>query len=307
MKYDQYFFNNLLTYLGFKSVSNEKLDKGNHGMKWTFKHPVDGVTVEVIYASKASFFPPIMIKIHDPNKEFLDLLHSFFKFHNVSHKLSKLELTFDFITDEIYKLKEFLKSHLFMKQQRSESGSCKTTFYANNLRRSVRGMRVYPKLEKCCVRMELVMNGPLLRRLNITFPLDSIDQLDLRRFFTFMLLDQEHLRKYLIRCNRKQISESESDQRMPGMGRDLIMCLISSWIRSAVEDDYGEASMMKQVEILKSERGVPNYSRFLLPHEELQREFEKQVYGQTFLKSRHEPPWVNYRLNSPHILKKKLI
>jgi hypothetical protein len=64
-----------------------------------------------------------------------------------------VELTFDFFTEEVIRLREFLKSYAFMKNARSKPGRKKTTFYLNNLRKSVRGMKIYTRPEWEKVRM----------------------------------------------------------------------------------------------------------------------------------------------------------
>jgi hypothetical protein len=284
-KDDPYFFRNILIPLGFKSIRNDKLDSGNYRMKWSFKNPDDNVIVEVFYSCQSLWLPSMLVKIHDPNIEFLNLLDSFLSSNNIHFNLSYLEMTFDFYTEEVIKLREFLKTHLFMKQQRSKSGHKGTTFYTNNLRKSVRGMRVYSRPGWNHARMELVMKSPLLKRLNLTFPLHSIDSLDLSRFFQFMVFDKERIHKYLCWRNRKKIMEAE--KRRLGFG-NLIRQQIRSWLNCYMINDHGDYEyIMKINEKLRSGRlSLPNHSRFLHPLDDFNMEFNRQVSSQSFLKSR---------------------
>ena len=273
---------------GFKSKRNIMLEEEKYAMIRKFVSLDDQVIVEIFYGSKELFYPPLQLKIHDPNKEFLNLLDSFFIYHNIHPKLSYLELTFDFYTKEAIKLMKLLETHLFMKQQRSESWRCETTFYTNDLRNSVRGMRVYyHKLDLNCVRMELTLKSQLLKRQNLTFPLSSVDSLDLSQFFQFMKLDKAWIEKHLIWRNRKQISELEKRKRKYS---SLIERMIESELWGlTIEDDGRDASLMKKKERLKSEDfSLPNYSRFFVPFDELNTEFNRQVSSQSFLKSRNK-------------------
>jgi len=258
------------------------LGRNNHQMKWSFKNHDAGVTAEVFYAPKKLFLPKMLLKIHDPNKKVVSLLHKSFINHKINPILSFVELTFDFFTDEVVKIRDFVNSYTFMKNARSKPGKINTTYYLNNLRRSARGMRTYPKSELKCFRIEVTLKRQLLKRLNLSFPFKSIDSLDLTRFFLFRMVDQESLYKYLIWSNRKLIEKI--DQKRPGFG-NLVVCQISSWINSIVIDDYGRTTpLMNQIAALKFENGIPNYSRFLLQLEDFGSEFIRQVSVQKFLR-----------------------
>jgi hypothetical protein len=277
---------NILTAFEFRSISNKKLDKGPYRFKQSFKNS-DNIVIELFYHPKAQYFPVMQMKIHDPNRELLDLLHSSFKDYSIPVNVSYVEMTFDFYTEEVIKLREYLKTHLFMTQQRSKSGRKRTTFYTNNLRKSVRGMRVYSRPGWNHARMELVMKSQLLKRLNLTFPLHSIDSLDLSRFFQFMVFDKERIHKYLCWCNRKQIMEAE--KRRLGFG-NLIRQQIRSWLNCFMINDHGDYEyIMKINEKLRSGRlSLPNHSRFLHTLDEFNTEFCRQVSSQKCLKSRNK-------------------
>ncbi len=274
-----------------RSISNTRLEKGNYEMKRTFLYSdKTNIRIDVFYGSKSLYTPAIKLNIHDPDSLFLRDLSSILNICHHHPKLSFVEMSFDFYSDDLKNLKDFLKAHLFMAYQSKKSKSFKeeNTFYTNNLRKSQRGMRVYPKLEKNCVRMELDLKRSVIKKLNLTPPLAGIDSLDLSKYFCFTEVDLQLLRKYLIWSARKQTDQANS--RRSGSG-NLIVCMIDSWLRSLCIDDYDdkeidmERSMMGKVEILKSNRGVPSYSRFLVPMEDFQLEFTRQVSSDCFLKN----------------------
>lgn len=279
---DQQTLKSILISIGFKSVRNNKLDNGNYQMEWIFKHPDTGVTAEVFYAPKELCFPSMSVKLHDPNLEVVNSLHQSFIKNKINHKLSFVELTFDFFTADVIRLREYLKSFTFMKNARSKAGRKETTFYLNDLRKSVRGMRIYTKPNWDHVRMEVTLKSPILKRLGLSLPLASIDSLDVTRYFLFKSIDQEHLRKYLIWSNRKLIERL--NRKRPGSG-DLVACQITSWINCIVMNDRGGSSpLMDQVGAFKAENAIPNFNRFLLPFDDFNAKFTRQVSGQKFLR-----------------------
>jgi hypothetical protein len=278
---DQYTLRDILTSIGFKPIRKDRLDKGNYQMHWNFKNPDNGITVEVFYASKKICFPSLLLKINDPDKVMVTQLHEIFFKNKITVKLSFVELTFDFYTDNVIRLREFLKSFTFMRNSRSKPGKKKTTFYLNNIRKSVRGMRIYTRPEWKKVRMEVTLKSQILKRLGLSFPFDSIDSLDVARFFSFKLINRESFQNYLIWSNRKLIEEI--DQKRPGFG-NLVVCQIHSWINSIVLDDYGRTTpMMEQIALLKFNKAIPNYSRFLFQLDDFSSEFLSQISGQKFL------------------------
>jgi len=143
-------------------------------------------------------------------------------------------------------------------------------------------MRIYTRPESNHVRMEVTLKSQLLKRLGLSFPLDSIDSLDLTRFFSFKFVDQERLRKYLIWSNRELIEKI--DQKCPGFG-NLVICQIQSLINSIVLDDHGNATpLMDQVRGFRLNNSIPTFSRFLHPIDDFSKEFTIKVSGQKFLR-----------------------
>lgn len=130
----------------------------------------------------------------------------------------------------------------------------------------------------------MTLRGQLLKRLNLAFPLSSVDSLDLSRFFQFKVLDRDRLEKHLLWCNRKQIVEL--DKRKSGYG-NLMRQMINSGLRGLMTNAYsGNEYLMDINEKFRSgEFGLSNYSRFFTPIDEFNMEFCKQVSSQSFLKS----------------------
>ena len=193
--------------------------------------------------------------------------------------MSQLEIAFDFFPEKLFDLYTFLKEHLYLKYSRTDPyGWYETTFYANNLRKSCKGMRIYIKrLEnRRSVRLELLLNREAIRCLGLGFP-PALGSLSFLRYFEFKTLSEDRLRNYMIRQKQDQIAESE--RRRPGFG-GLVICQIDSWISSFFGS---EESLMGKIAFLKSKKGLPNYWRFLDPVEELNTEFIGRVASQRFL------------------------
>lgn len=242
----------------------------------------DNSKIELTYSPTALYLPQLMIKIHDVNSRIIRTFHSFLKKSNIPVNLSQLELSFDFYSDNQEETKEFLHRHLFLRYPRSSSFSIKTTHYTNDLRKDTKGMRIYPKRELLCTRMELVLKSRILKRYGIKFPLRKIDSLDLSHFFRFVDIDTEAVHRYLFKKTMKQITRfPERRKRFDGLADTHVR----SYIDIITRNNYGEDDLMKKVRKLKrSLLKVPNHYRFLYPLPDFNKEFFKQVSEQEFLK-----------------------
>lgn len=272
----------------FKLVSDLKLNRGNYDMKRTYRSDTDIASVEIIHGLKNPLprYPSLLIKIHDPNEEFLSLLDSFFKYHAIEVNVSLIEFTFDFKTDDPIELFDFLKSHLFLKNIRTKPYSqYSSTFYTNNIRQSSKGMRVYLKTlkgdDKQVVRLELVLKRSIIKRLGLEFPLSNIDTVDLSKFFSFNFIDEERINKYLCWKHRKQIAEVEMRRKRFGGG--IIKRIIYNGLRGTIGR---EESLMEKVGMLKSKEIVPNYSRFLEPLDGFNSDFFEMASRDHFIQSK---------------------
>jgi hypothetical protein len=167
-----------------------------------FYHPDNEIGIFIWYLPKSVHLPPLYMKIHNPNGKVIRLLYRLFNSHHVQPNFSEVELTFDFFVANRVGFSDFLRNHLFLKYQRSKSFWVRDTFYPNNLRKSRRGMRSYGKeiSQHHVCRMELILKKGILKKQKIDHPKD-LDHLDLSRFFTFMRMDKDGLRKHEIWCN----------------------------------------------------------------------------------------------------------
>ncbi|MGD0021708.1 MAG: hypothetical protein ABSC54_05335 [Smithellaceae bacterium] len=283
-KYEKQIYS-LLELYKFRLVSNEKLGKGNYDIKRTYKSDNDIASIEIMRGVKKRFYPALLIKIHDANRELLSILDSFFKYNSIKITVSVIEMTFDFSTDDRIKFIEFMKSHLVLKHTRAKANSgYRTTFYTNDIRTSAKGMRVYDDAfkgnDKKMVRMELVLNRAVIRKLGLEFPLSSIDLVDLSKFFSFKVINEKRIKDYLFWKHRKRIAAAE--ERRKGMGS-----LFKAHLNSHLSCILVKESLMENLDNLKSEkRMIPNYSRFIEPLDWFNSDFLERASSDNFIKSK---------------------
>ena len=90
-------------------------------------------------------------------------------------ELSSLEIAFDFYGDSLYKLFFLLVSSIFLKFNRKGCryyyGAETMTFYASDLSRSLKGLKIYPKSEggECFLRLELTLKRNILKKHGLNF------------------------------------------------------------------------------------------------------------------------------------------
>ena len=179
--------------------------------------------------------------------------------------VKKVELAWDFYVNNVWGFQEIIEQHLFLKHQRNPSRKFKNTFYTNDLRKSVKGVRVYTKPKEFdyrdCVRLELEIHRPKIKKLGIEFPVQARHlDLDYRNYFEFRMIDLDKIYRYFVmdRSNRRRMAEM--NKKRTGWGQ-LVLRHIEDWIRY-----LAKMPLMQAVEILKSEDyGIPNYARFLKP------------------------------------------
>ena len=147
-------------------LNNFKLTKTNfHQNKkfhWSKEYSDDNIQIQLFHNMmiKGVLIPTIMIKIHDPNKELLDLFHNYFSKLSIIYKLSQVELTFDFYTEDLEDFQEFLDNKLRLRYQKQKSFNIEDTFYTTDIRKATKGTRTYlkPFDNPEFVRMELLLN-----------------------------------------------------------------------------------------------------------------------------------------------------
>jgi len=265
----------------FRRVNNFRLSEGNFKRKSTYEN--DHGTFDLIYNPKSKFVyieGRFLVILHQPNAEMMELLYQAFKEISIFPIVNKIELAWDFYGLSPCYVKEFLKQHLFLKYQRSPSFEYENTYYTNDLRRSVKGIRVYlrPKKSKYpdCVRLELEIHRPKIKKLNIAFPIKASDlDLDFRNYFEFRRIDFRKVMNFLIKRHWKYIGKL--NYKMPGHG-DLIICQFQSACTS-----WASMALMEAIEDLRAKPyGIENYSRFLVPMGDLNMLIEDAAYKQRF-------------------------
>ncbi|MFH0813082.1 MAG: hypothetical protein V2A69_09635 [Pseudomonadota bacterium] len=253
----------------YRVFKDHRLTRGIYTRKRVYQSPPD--TIDLFYAPKINLIrPQFFIALHQPHPEIMQRINSIFIKLSISPKISKIELAWDFYVINIWGFKEFLERHLFLKYQRNSARKYEDTYYTNDIRHSIRGIRVYPRPKdaelKDYVRLELELHRNKIRDLGISLSsLANGVSVDISKFFEFKRWDWEKIDKYLTKKYRKQIAKA--DQRRPGSGALLRQHIRSCWIRCALDKP-----MMEVVEEYKSKvNGLPNYSRFLIPLEQQNR------------------------------------
>jgi len=271
----------ILEILGFKRTSKLKLIKGNYLRRSHYEKGM--MVVDVLYQLKPDrgAFPSSLVEVHNAAREFIDLLVSFCKYNGLTGKVSKIELAFDFYTKDIWDMFAFLRSCVFMKKQRSRSNEYyPTTFYANHIKRQSKGLKVYYRKGNKFVRLKLTLKRSVIKKLDIDMSLKAVESINPFDYFTFMQLDQECLREFVIWQSRDEIARLEKESRF---GAALCYCHIDSWLSSwPLEPE----SLMGKVDVLKSKsNGIPNYTRFLAPLDDFIERFSAEIQGQLFVPS----------------------
>jgi hypothetical protein len=274
----------MLDAIGFKMVSKLKLYKGNYGFKSSYKNDNSVVKVDVIHQlkSQSDRLPPFLLIVHDPTREFIDVLDNVCKHWGLQGKVSNIELAFDFYTEKVWDVFAFLRSSLFMRYQRSRSSEqYDTTYYANHLKHSSRGLKTYFRGGRGFVRLELTLKRAVIKKLRIDMSLKAVDEIDPLDYFTFMRLDEVRLKDYFIWQSRDEIASLESGWKWDG---DLARYQIGSYLRN---NHLAPESLMGKIDVLKSkDKGIQNYSRFLFPLDDFIEKFKREIERQSFVPRR---------------------
>lgn len=293
---DEKFIFRIIESNGYKRKSKHKLSKGNYSFKDTYRHPNQIAVVEVIYQLKPEVreahelkygycrLPAFLITVHDPNQEIINLLSSSCVNRGIKLMVSKIELAYDFYNKtggsriELY---DFLKNHLLLKHSSSKpSENYSTTYYANQLKRSSKGLKVYLRpdhFNKRLVRLELTLKRQLLRKLKIDPSLKTIDAVNPYRFFSFMSVDEDKLVDHLKWKSRRIHNNSTSRNKL--LHDELIDRHVENYVHGLLLAPF---PLMGKIVQLKSEYGITNYSRFLVPNEDFTQMFIRKLNVRDF-------------------------
>ncbi len=278
--------------IGYKRFRIYKLKKGKYSWKNTYKRPDDTAVVEIIYHLKpennGEAVPSFLVTVHDPNKGIIDLLLSSVINHGINLKVSKIELAYDFYdlsSRDRIKLYDFLKSHLLLKNSRSKpSEKYLTTYYANQIKASSKGLKVYLRPDHRnirIVRLELTLKRPLLRKLRIDPLLRRIDSINPFRFFTFMSVDENKLVNHLKWKSRRMHKNDSSRNKY--MHDELLERHVENYVSGFLLEAF---PLMGKIVNLKSKSGIVNYSRFVVPEEDFTQMFVERTRYRSFLPSK---------------------
>ena len=219
----------------------------------------------------------------------LELFQKLFADLFIQYKIREIELTFDFYTDDVCGLEDFINSHLFLRYQNQRLPSCHytsdegETFYTTG-RKAAKRTRTYIKGVNgdIIVRLELTLSKVIIKKIGLALPLESIDTLDISKYITFKYIDYDKLIKYLKKLDREGIRKANSKRLLSSR---LYEKHIETWVKSMVDWE-----LMLQVGQLKKKdketgllKGVANFSQFLIEYQELIYKFRKELAGKSFI------------------------
>jgi len=251
----------------YKVQADHGLSEGNFKRKKVYTNSAG--TIDLIYRSKrfdGKFYKPMFLfYVHQPGRSVMYQLDAVFKKLGLFPLVKKIELAWDFYVNNVWGFQEMIEQHLFLRHQRNQSRKVKNTFYTNDLRQSVKGVRVYTRPKEFdyrdCVRLELEIHRQKIKKLGIEFPVQARHlDLDFRNYFEFRMIDLDKIYKYYVRNSGYRKRMVVLNGQLVDMGQlvyvqfqDLVCYL-------------ARKPLMQAVEILKSDDyGIPNYSRFLVP------------------------------------------
>jgi hypothetical protein len=280
---------NMLVSSGFKCVATNKLNKGKYCMSKTYKSDNDSASFYILYDRKHEYVycPDFIIKIHDPNREIINLFTSFLHYHGINHGLSTIEMTFDFYVDNHERFQHILCVYLYAKNRKTKPLWIKDTFYTGDMSKAKStANRLYIKgiaEGKKVVRLELILKQQKIKELGLALPLTDIDQVDIANLLNFMQLDMGKIACYQSSSCKKQIKSY--NKKKLGYG-SLIKRMNLNWLDTCIIRKVREQpSFMEKIQFLKNMKSdIPSYNRYLIPFYELNNEFFEQIAKQHFLK-----------------------
>jgi hypothetical protein len=250
---------------GYKVTKDHALRKGMYSRRRKYEKNTSKIDYLYKHRYQDIHNTNDVIILHSPDTEVMELVDDIFWKTYDTPMVAKIELAFDFYVKGIPALyfKEAIQKYLCLRNQRSKSFNYKTTFYTNNVRKSSKGIRLYPKIidGKDAVRLELEIHRSKIRDLNIPFPVtDKSLEIDFTKMFCFKKIDTEKFIKAEVKKNRHAIAMADIESN----GKDkMLLTMIKSYV-DAVDCN----SLMEGLEILRSkDHGVDGYGRFLVPME----------------------------------------
>lgn len=231
-------------------------DSVNTVKKWKFArvrcYSLGGKpSVYVLYRPTSDFNPTLWVQVMQPTRTFLQTLATFFKANSLAPKIRKIELSFDFFTDEPEEMFKFITSSLFLKNQRTHSNVYMGTSYTNDFSISGNGMRVYIKnrADKTFTRLEYHASIGEVRKKGIQWLLNRLESWRLENCFAFMTMDEARAFEAVVRQFPLAGDPNGTlrERLKAGIGRRIT----ESWFSTEVSP-WNE--LMKRAEPLKDRR-----------------------------------------------------
>lgn len=266
---------NLLEYFemiksSFNNGPDRRCTGKNHSRVHSFTHD-DGTKLVVLYGPKSPINPVCSIAVHDPTEAAMQLIAHALHWSGLSRftaipRMVEIALDIQCNFHHSYLFFEHIANHLFLPHQRQAAGSYRgLTYYSTNVRRAAKGHRVYQKNidGKWVIRLELVMNRPVLKRLrvNLTNAHTALSALDLTPFIQFKTINIDGLGNFIVK------------RRQPNKHRAIRQGLMLAQLQSYLTVNGQE--LMPQVEQLKKLGSGLNLSRFVVRDEA----FEQAFFG----------------------------
>ncbi len=217
------------------------------------------------------------MQIQEPTKCLLQNIYELSDFLSSPINLSQLEIAIDFYTENRIILKKFIEKHLYLKYSRTDSLSVGTTYYPGDVRKPVKGIRLYPKSinNRPAVRLELVLKRSAIKRNGLSPTLSNLDTLYFDKFFDFREVDMDKLLN-------SRLHRFRGDLKKLGGKRSLLGGLFVNTVNGSISRhgetvmDYAQA--LKQYPCYKK-----SYGRFIRKLPELNQVFFSKVNGQVWI------------------------
>jgi hypothetical protein len=152
---------------GYTRKYNYRLDEGKHTR--ISRYIKDKSIIDFLHKHRCQdeYGCDDILILHSPDAEVMETVDTILSDLIIDPKLMKMELAWDFYVKGIpaFEFKEYLEKHLCLKYSRSKPFRIKSTFYTNNVRKSSKGVRVYPDkiTQSYPVRVELEIHRSKIR------------------------------------------------------------------------------------------------------------------------------------------------
>jgi len=208
----------------------------------------------------------------EPDGIIMEELDNIFYKLNTTPKVSKVEIAWDFYTEQALLLKLWIKDHLWVRYNRKGSGKYKNTDYYSNPRESTKGLRCYPRPKNesppTHLRLELELHRSILYKSGITFPITPEQlSIDFTKYFQFHDIDYAKLKNTYLRMYGAY--KCGVNLRATHPARRHASQIYQQQIGSNIDSIHRQESfLIEKMEKVKK-LGVKNHTRFLKPIDEI--------------------------------------